>query len=300
MTDMTILDGGMGRELERVGAPFRQPEWSALALMEAPDMVREVHQNYVDAGAKVITTNSYALVPFHIGEERFRARGKELAALAGQLARAAAKSGRDVKVAGSLPPVFGSYRPDLFDPLLARDYLDVLISGLDPNVDLWLAETQSSLEEAEAAASAAARTGKPLWLSFSLRDDVAPNEMPEPQLRSGQSVADAARLAIKVGAEAMLFNCSMPEVMAQAITAARSVAPTLALGVYANAFASQDDDGAANEVISDVRADLDPASYTQWADTWQRQGASIIGGCCGIGCAHIERLTTHFSCNGVA
>jgi S-methylmethionine-dependent homocysteine/selenocysteine methylase len=300
MTEITILDGGMGRELERVGAPFRQPEWSALALMEAPDMVRAVHKNYVDAGAKVITTNSYALVPFHIGDERFQTRGKELAALAGQLAREAARDGRDVKVAGSLPPVFGSYRPDLFDPLLAQDYLHVLISGLDPHVDLWLAETQSSLEEAEAASAAAAKTGKPIWLSFTLRDDVAPEEMPEPQLRSGQSVADAARLAVKVGAEAMLFNCSMPEVMAQAIAAARSTAPELPLGVYANAFASQDDDGAANEVISDVRADLDPSSYMIWADKWTNAGASIIGGCCGIGCSHIERLAARFQCEATA
>lgn len=75
MNDITILDGGMGRELERIGAPFRQPEWSALALMEAPEMVRRVHEDYIRAGAKVITTNSYALVPFHIGEGRFRARG---------------------------------------------------------------------------------------------------------------------------------------------------------------------------------------------------------------------------------
>ena len=42
--DLWVLDGGMGRELARRGAPFRQPEWSALALMEAPETVREVHQ----------------------------------------------------------------------------------------------------------------------------------------------------------------------------------------------------------------------------------------------------------------
>jgi S-methylmethionine-dependent homocysteine/selenocysteine methylase len=85
--DLWVLDGGMGRELARRGAPFRQPEWSALALMEAPETVREVHQAYATSGARVITTNSYALVPFHIGEARFAAQGGALAALAGQLAR---------------------------------------------------------------------------------------------------------------------------------------------------------------------------------------------------------------------
>ncbi|EPN66827.1 homocysteine S-methyltransferase family protein, partial [Pseudomonas syringae pv. actinidiae ICMP 19101] len=73
-----ILDGGMGRELQRRGAPFRQPEWSALALSEAP------------SGAQVITSNSYAVVPFHIGEERFAREGQALAALAGRLARGCA------------------------------------------------------------------------------------------------------------------------------------------------------------------------------------------------------------------
>ncbi|MBL8710622.1 MAG: homocysteine S-methyltransferase family protein, partial [Rhodospirillaceae bacterium] len=85
-----ILDGGMGRELNRMGAPFRQPEWSALALIEGPDFVRRAHAAFIAAGAEVITTNSYAVVPFHIGEERFKARAEELADLAGRLARQAA------------------------------------------------------------------------------------------------------------------------------------------------------------------------------------------------------------------
>jgi S-methylmethionine-dependent homocysteine/selenocysteine methylase len=296
MNDITILDGGMGRELERIGAPFRQPEWSALALMEAPEMVRRVHEDYIRAGAKVITTNSYALVPFHIGEERFRARGAELASLAGRLAREAADGTPGVKVAGSLPPVFGSYQPELFKPDLAQDYLSVLVEGLAPHVDCWLAETQSSLEEAHTAAAAVRGSGKPLWLSFTLRDDVTPQDVPEPRLRSGQSVADAARLAQRAGAEALLFNCSMPEVMGAALQAARIAAPGLPLGVYANAFGSQDEDGAANEVISDIRADLDPKSYCRWADGWVAKGASIIGGCCGIGADHIHHLAGHLRC----
>lgn len=110
-----ILDGGMGRELARVGAPFRQPEWSALALYEAPKQVRAVHDSFVEAGAGTLTTNSYAVVPFHIGAARFAADGERLAALAGQLARQAADAAaHPVRVAGSLPPAAGSYRPDLF------------------------------------------------------------------------------------------------------------------------------------------------------------------------------------------
>jgi len=296
MSKITILDGGMSRELERIGAPFRQPEWSALALIEAPETVRQVHENFIRAGAQVITTDSYALVPFHIGEERFRTDGARLADLAGQMARQAADAAPGVKVAGSLPPVFGSYRPDLFRADRGQEILGVLVAGLASHVDLWLAETQSSLEEASAAAQAVSQTGKPLWLSFTLRDDVEPDQMPEPQLRSGQSVAEAARLALRVGAAAMLFNCSRPEVMEAALVAAHAVAPELPLGVYANAFdESQDEDGAANEVVSVLRDDLDPPHYCGWAERWTAKGATIIGGCCGIGTEHIHHLATHLN-----
>jgi S-methylmethionine-dependent homocysteine/selenocysteine methylase len=87
MFKVILLDGGMSRELIRLNAPFRQPEWSSLALMEIPHVVEQVHAEFAAAGAQVLTTNSYALVPFHIGEERFFKQGEKLAANAGRLAR---------------------------------------------------------------------------------------------------------------------------------------------------------------------------------------------------------------------
>lgn len=298
-----ILDGGMGRELERVGAPFKQPEWSALALLEGPDYVRQVHEGYIAAGADVITTNSYAVVPFHIGEERFAERGLELAQLAGTLARDAVNAfpDRTVTVAGSLPPLFGSYQPDLFNPELAQSYLDVLVGGLNPSVDVWLAETQSSLVEVRAAHQAIRDTGKPFWISYTLRDDVETLSADDVQLRSGESVKAGAELAAELGAEAMLFNCAAPEVMEAAIQTATSVFVKLGkdipVGVYANAFtASQQGAEEANEVVSEVRADLDPDAYGVWAQRWVQSGARIVGGCCGIGTQHIHALSNKYLC----
>ena len=85
MKSIRILDGGMSRELVRLGAQLKQPEWSALALMDSPEIVRRVHEEFITAGADIITTNTYALVPFHIGEDRFRDDGRRLIALAGRL-----------------------------------------------------------------------------------------------------------------------------------------------------------------------------------------------------------------------
>ncbi len=296
---MIVLDGGMGRELKRMGAPFRQPEWSALALMEAPGTVVAAHRAFIEAGAEVITTNSYAVVPFHISEKRFAQDGARLAALSGELARRAAdqerlRSGRGIVVAGSLPPLFGSYRPDLFDPARAPSMLAVLIEALLPSVDHFLAETQSCIAEALAACAAVRPTGKPIWVSFTLRDEGAADGLPV--LRSGESVAEAVAAVRDAGAAAVLFNCSLPEVMGPAVDVARSVLGDagLPIGVYANAFPEKTGDAAANEGLSDLRDDVGPLRYRDFGRDWRRRGARIIGGCCGIGPNAICALHSDF------
>jgi S-methylmethionine-dependent homocysteine/selenocysteine methylase len=291
MESILILDGGMGRELARNGAPFRQPEWSALALIEGPDFVRKAHDAFIAAGADVITTNSYAVVPFHLGEQRFRRDGKMLADRAGRLAREAANAAaRKVKVAGSLPPLFGSYRPDLFRAKDAASIAAVLIEGLKPHIDFWLAETQGSIAEAASLHDALAGDTRPLWVSFTLEDGDA-DAASKPRLRSQEPVADAVRAARDWKAEALLFNCSQPEVMAAALDAARAAGgDALTLGVYANAFPPQNEDAEANVGLSPIRADLDPPNYMTFARTWIGRGAGIVGGCCGIGPEHINAI----------
>ncbi|MBA1194932.1 homocysteine S-methyltransferase family protein [Pseudomonas entomophila] len=290
---MVILDGGMGRELQRSGAPFRQPEWSALALTEAPDAIVGVHASYIDAGARVITSNSYAVVPFHIGEARFAQEGRQLAQTAGRLARTATDaSPHAVQVAGSLPPLFGSYRPDLFQPARVAEVVLPLVEGLAPYVDLWLMETQSAVEEVRAIHSHLPEDGKPRWVSFTLQDEDTDDT---PRLRSGQPVAEAVEAVAALGVQTVLFNCSQPEVIGGAVEAARAVIERLnadiAIGAYANAFPPQPKEAKANDGLDELREDLDPPGYLTWAQAWRAQGASVIGGCCGIGPEHIAQLS---------
>lgn len=292
-TDVTLLDGGMGRELKRIGAPFRQPEWSALALIEAPEFVSQAHQAFVSAGAAVITTNSYALVPFHLGEERFAAQGEKLADRAGRVAREVAdRAGHGVKVAGSLPPLFGSYRPDLYDASRAQEILAPLVAGLSPHVDHWLVETQSAIAEIEAAAIGLRDSDKPIWFSFTLEDGAA-DAQARPRLRSGEPVSDAVKRAADLKASAVLFNCSQPEVMGAAVDAARATLasqPQIKIGVYANAFPPQPKDTEANTTLHEIRTDLDPLGYVSFMTDWVKRGATIVGGCCGIGPEHIAAM----------
>ena len=296
-SNIKILDGGMGRELARMGAPFRQPEWSALALIEAPQFVRAAHDAFIAAGSQVITTNSYAVVPFHVGDDVFAEQGAALIALSGKLAREAADAApAKVLVAGSLPPVLGSYRPDLFEPVAAIKLLQVLVDNLTGNVDVWLAETQSSVAEVEAVRDVLGDDPRPLWLSFTLQDNLDPQG--NALLRSGESIAEAVNAALRISAGAVLFNCSRPEVMATAVKTARaaltSQGSALDIGVYANAFEPSDNTRGANEGLSKMRQDTDPAGYLDFAKDWVAQGATMVGGCCGIGPEHIAALKKAF------
>jgi S-methylmethionine-dependent homocysteine/selenocysteine methylase len=279
----------MGRELMRMGAPFRQPEWSALALTEGPEWVVRAHNNFIAAGAEVIITNTYAIVPFHIGEERFANEATGLAALAGRLARQAADAApHPVRIAGSLPPLFGSYRPDLYDEDDAPRIIDPLVSGLSEHVDVWLGETLGSIAEARQVRSALDRAGdsRPLWISYTL-DDARRGV-----LRSGEPVTDAVAAGIDIGASAVLFNCAQAEVIGAAIDIAGGLAgDVIQVGGYANRFiASHTDGGDANDQLSDYRDDLDPATYCAVVAGWIANGATLVGGCCGMGPEHIAAL----------
>lgn len=299
--NITVLDGGMGRELSRRGAPFQQPEWSALALWEAPEAVQAIHEDFIRAGAQVIITNNYAVVPFHIGEQRFATDGQRLAALSGEFAQAAVEATQNVfvgdghgntQIAGCLPPLFGSYQPDLFDANHAERLAKPLINGLSPFVDLWLLETQSAIIEAQSVIRLLPNDNKPIWVAFTVEDEKLADV---PIIRSGESVADAVVDMLSQDVSGILFNCSQPEVMSGAIAVTKQIlterqANHVQIGCYANAFAPETNMGNANEQISTIRQDLTPEQYLGWAKQWQADGATLIGGCCGIGPEHIKAL----------
>lgn len=288
-----ILDGGMGRELQRIGAPFQQPQWSAQALIEAPHYIEQVHRDFIAAGAEVITTNSYALVPFHLGEQCFHEQGAQLIALAARLALQSIDNSPNVQIAGCIPPLLGSYRPDLFNVQQAKPLLDTMIEQQQQHVHLWLAETISSIDEADMIKSRCAVTNKPTWIAFTLSDEFDG----EPRLRSGERVYEAVQQIAGQHVSAILFNCSCVEVMLDALVEANKALQDkglseVRLGVYANSFGPIGEQHQANETegISTIR-EISPLQYAQLARDWIAAGATIIGGCCGISTQHIAQLS---------
>jgi len=290
-----ILDGGLGRELKRIGAPFEQPEWSALALMKDPDYVSRAHRNFIDAGSRIITTNVYALVPFHIGQDRFENEAYDLATIAIEQAKKAIEGHDDVKIAGCVPPPFGSYEPEKFKIDAFEAILHPLMETQKNYIDFWLCETLSSLGEANAIVDyVSSQSDKPIWLSLSLsnREDLSEQLI----LRSGEKLADTLpKLNNGNQLGAILFNCSQPEEMEDAIAITQSLYPNIPTGAYANNFSEVRRKHAANTSLSCARDDITPDMYLEFAKKWVDAGATIIGGCCGITPDHIKSLGKYFN-----
>ena len=284
---LVILDGGMGQELINRKASGQGVLWSAKALFDNPAAVQAVHEDYIRAGANVITTNSYACIRNNFEPEGLLDRLEEMNRLSAMLARRARdKVGKKVLIAGSMGPQRGSYRPDLvgsYDETesLYREQAEFLA----PMVDLFICETLSCIKEARAAAVAAVSTGKPVWLSWSIGDSGAAN------LRSGESIRDAWNDINGMGISAVLLNCSPPEAISRVLPELVSISD-VPVGAYANAFTPIPEkwDFHGDESIPPSRTDVTPQAYAEYAAQWLKAGARIIGGCCEVGPAHIGRL----------
>ncbi|MDE0191463.1 MAG: homocysteine S-methyltransferase family protein, partial [Gammaproteobacteria bacterium] len=235
---VTLLDGGMGREIQE-----RRPEaahglWSASVLLDEPDLVVEIHREYIDAGAVVITTNNYSTIPSYLGKAGMQDRYRELTRLAATLARravresgrAARAGGKRVAVAGSLPPLEESYRADLVPPPeTSQPIYQGVVEALRDDVDLFICETMSSAIEARTAASAALAhgQGKPVYVSWTL------DETPGRGLRSGDTVKQAVDALAGLGVDGYLFNCTHPEAIEAGLRELKALT-TKPIGCYPN------------------------------------------------------------------
>ena len=285
-----LLDGGMGRELKIRGVNVLTSIWSANGLIKAPDTVRQIHQDYIAAGADIITTNTYGIIRSNLAKEGLEDQFETLNILACSLAdQAREKSETAVLIAGSLPPLVGSFRPDLVGKIedIQPQYLEQA-ELLAPHVDLIICETMSSAAEGRAAAQAACQTGKPVWVAWTLHEDRSG------KLRSGETINAAAEMLSDLPVSGYLANCSAPESITSALPQLVETGAAY-VGGYANTFqpipenwrleGDNQTDG-----LLDLRTDLDPECYAEHAARWLKQGANVAGGCCGTGPSHIAKL----------
>jgi S-methylmethionine-dependent homocysteine/selenocysteine methylase len=264
--DLTILDGPVGTELDARGVAIPPPLWSAWGLVSAPDVVAAIHRDYAAAGATVHTACT-----FRTKRRAIPDRWEELAHLAVAIARGAVPPGH--RVAGSIAPLEDCYRPDLSPADARAEHRELARALARAGVDLLLCETFPHVGEALVAVEEAVATGLTTWVSFTAG--------PAADLLDAAAIARGAREAARRGASAVLLNC-VPATRTAELAAGLGEAG-VPFGAYANA-------GDAREGFGWSDAPEGPRRYAELAATWIAGGASIVGGCCGTGPAHVAAI----------
>ena len=275
---MIFLDGALGSILLDRANKSSSGLWSAQFLFDDPEAIKSLYEDYIGVGSDLITTNTYSTIPSYLNKEKISAKMPELVDIAGKLAKEVADRHEHVRVAGSLPPLEESYRPDLV--LTEGEALPIyktLIEGLLPYVDIFLCETISSIQETQNVLKALDLYNKeiPIWLSWTLKEDK------KDFLRSGESIEEAFKLAEKYNPEAYLFNCTDPNAISSGIEVLLNLTDK-PIGGYPNVFSVPDGWTLDNDVET-LKNDLTKESFSSFCKVWQVKGASIFGGCCGVG-----------------
>ncbi len=287
---VVILDGAIGTELQRRGVSMDKCNWCASATLSHPEVLRAMHEDYIAAGAEVITANTFAagrnlLGPLGLGDQV-----APITRTAVRLAREArdAVADRPVAIAGSMSciaPVqeggterVASLAPSKEDS--RANYREMAGLLAEAGVDLLAMEMMIHTEEAIMAVEAAVETGLPVWVGFSCKDrgegrlqtyhEASPDfaDIIEPVMAVGGSVAGVMHSSVNDTTKGL-------EVL-------RQIWPGT-LSAYPESGYFTMPDWQFVDVIS-------PDDLAEVAVSWVKQGVQIVGGCCGLNPDHIRAL----------
>ena len=286
MSEMVILDGGIGSEMLRRGVT-----WESHKVESEPDEIRSIHADYIRAGADVITTNTFQLArrsymnhfadPAHmhrVGAQDLEARPPALIREGVKRAmEARERTGRDaVLIAGSMTTLDWCFRPDMAPSVdaMRTEYRETVEWFENSGADLMLFETFNSSKEARMALEAAREVGIPAWVGF-VPDDRG-------RLLNGEDAAQVATALAGIEPDVLLFNCApVPDI-------------TRALGelakVYRKPIGGYSHVGRFDPPDWMFTDEYPPDQYLAAARAWAGFGAQVLGGCCGTTPMHIEAL----------
>ena len=286
-----LCDGGMGSRVQALTLDIEKDYWGRenctdVLVLSRPDLVREIHRGYFEAGADMVETNTFGGSPVTLGEFDLADKTFELNRQAGELAREAAEQfsdGRPRWVIGSIGP--GTKLPSLgniaYDPLQAAlaEQCRGLIAG---GVDAILIETCQDTLQIKAAvngakiARAEAGTDTPIFVQVTVETTGS--------LLVGPDIAAAAAVVHALDVPLIGLNCATgPQEMAEHVGWLAANWPGL-LSVQPNA-------GLPELVDGNTHYPLGAAELTSWLERFVEQdGVNLIGGCCGTTIGHIQSL----------
>ena len=284
--ELVVIDGATGTECERRGVPKLDGAWNGGAALSHPEVVRQIHRDYLDAGAELIIANTFAthrhaLEVAGVADDfvAYNRRGVELAVQA----RAEVAADGAVVAAGISNWTWEGEHPPL--DVLVRNSADQAAALASGGAELLILEMMIDIGRMWATLDGAMTVGLPIWVGFTCGSwEGAPiGDDGIVRLLDGESLSDAidALDGYDVGAVAIMHTS------VDLIDACLDVALerwTGPVGVYAHSG----DDVYGDWVLDDV---MSPDAYRAVAKGWIDRGVRIIGGCCGIGPDHIRALT---------
>ena len=281
--EVLILDGAMGTELERREVPMDDVAWDAAALATHPDLVREVHEDYIKAGADVIITNTFATARHVLEPAGMGGQFRELNNRAVTLAKEARENVADgsVFIAGSISTM-SAHDDHSYEPRAekARDnYQEQAEVLAESGVDVIALEMMRDLEQTSYAVEAAVATRLPVWVGFSCKTT---DEGTVVLWDGNHTLAEALEQIPPLGASVVSIMHTLTENTPPALreVISRWSGP---VGAYPHS----------GEFIMPNWQFIDmvsPEDFTTQAQGWLGMGVQLIGGCCGIGPEHIRIL----------
>ena len=285
-----ILDGAIGAELEKKGAKMHNDLWCGTCSIESPELVKKVHEEYISAGADIITTNTYATTPIAMKQYGFSDQINEFNKKSVQIAQDAVKnSNKDIAIAGSVS-TFGSLYKFGTEAMMPgfKEQLKIL-SG--EGVDLIILEAMSSQADiVETIIECSLETKLPVWLSISC---VMDNDNKKVMLGYNDSIDSDTNVYedfeksinhfSKIHNGPILIAHSDIKVTGDAIKVAKKKFNGV-LGAYPNRGYYEKPNWKFVDNIS-------PNDYLEYARTWKKDGVQIIGGCCGVGVEEIKAIS---------
>ncbi|MBN36348.1 MAG: hypothetical protein CMM46_16535 [Rhodospirillaceae bacterium] len=285
--DTLIIDGGTGTELEKRGAVMDGEAWVGATMQTAPDMIRKIHRDFIEAGADIIIANTYAAAPHVLKYAGFSLEeALELNRLACRLAHEAvveAAVDRNVYVAGSLSSFRAGLDLDkLPDEAEAQASYTAQVDALvGEGCDLLIAEMLLDNEVSPICARATVTSGLPAWLGLSARlgDDGTVMGFSRRQVLPFEDVMEVCLLDDAQAAGIMHSDVEATRPALEALKA-RWSGPLFA---YAHSGDFIMPHWQFETVIS-------PSDYADEARTYTAMGVSAVGGCCGLGPEHIASV----------